>query len=68
MEKTRAIELLGGTISSAAQEIGCSYQAVRQWPEVLTRRIADRVEAALARRNDASRRRVRKSKSANAVS
>jgi len=50
MQKTQAIELLGGTVSSAANAIGISYQAVDKWPEVLPARIADRVLAAVARR------------------
>ena len=51
MLKTKAIELLGGSISAAAEAIGISYQAVNQWPEDLPPRIADRVYAALARKN-----------------
>lgn len=50
MEKRKAIELLGGTTRSAADAIGISYQAVKDWPDVLTPRIADRVEAACARK------------------
>lgn len=50
MLKTKAIELLGGTIPAAAEAIGISYQAVNQWPETLPDRIADRVYAALARK------------------
>lgn len=49
MEKQKAIELLGGTVRSAADAIGISYQAVKDWPEVLPPRIADRVEAAAYR-------------------
>lgn len=51
MLKTKAIELLGGTISAAAQAIGTTYQAVNQWPDELPPRIADRVQAAIARRH-----------------
>lgn len=53
MLKTKAIELLGGSVASAAREIGCSYQAVDKWPDEgeLPPRIADRVLAALARRH-----------------
>lgn len=58
MKKLRAIELLGGSIPEAAKAIGCSYQAVRQWPEDLTPRIADRVVAALTRRDPAAARRA----------
>lgn len=50
MLKTKAIELLGGTVSTAAKEIGISYQAVEKWPDVLPDRIADRVIAAVARK------------------
>ena len=50
MFKTKAIELLGGSITAAAEAIGISYQAVNQWPDVLPDRIADRVQAALARK------------------
>lgn len=49
MLKTEAIELLGGTISAAADAIGVSYQAVDKWPDVLPSRISDRVQAALWR-------------------
>lgn len=50
MIKSDAIALLGGTVASAALEIGCSYQAVDKWPDELPARIADRVQAALWRR------------------
>ena len=50
MLKTKAIELLGGTITAAANAIGISYQAVNKWPDVLPDRIADRVYAVLARK------------------
>lgn len=49
MNKAQAIELLGGTISAAADAVGITYQAVDKWPDVLPRRIQDRVEAALYR-------------------
>lgn len=51
MDKTKAIELLGGTVTAAAQAIGVSYQAVDKWPDVLPPRIVDRVQAALARKH-----------------
>ena len=51
MLKTQAIELLGGSVSAASEAIGISYQAVNQWPDVLPARIADRVYAAMARKN-----------------
>lgn len=46
MNKKDAINLLGGTPSAAAKAIGISPQAVNDWPEVLSARIADRVELA----------------------
>ncbi len=51
MHKIKAIELLGGTTAAAAEAIGCSYQAVKQWPDELPPRIADRVLAVLARKH-----------------
>lgn len=51
MDKAHATKLLGGTPTSAAAAIGISYQAYRQWPEVLTRKLEDRVIAAVARQN-----------------
>lgn len=51
MLKSKAIELLGGTIASTAKEIGISYQAVDKWPDVLPARIEDRVLAAVARKH-----------------
>lgn len=51
MLKTKAIELLGGSIVAAADAVGVSYQAVNQWPDELPARIADRVLAVLARRH-----------------
>lgn len=51
MQKTEAIQLLGGTIPAAAKAIGVSYQAVDKWPEVLPDRIADRVQAFLYRQS-----------------
>ncbi|CDS48937.1 hypothetical protein [Polaromonas sp. CG9_12] len=49
MQKLKAIELLGGSVSAAAKKVGVSYQAVNQWPEILPARIEDRVISALAR-------------------
>lgn len=49
MRKSEAIELLGGTVSAAADAVGVSYQAIGKWPEELPARIADRVQAALWR-------------------
>ena len=48
MKKKLAIELLGGSAAAAADELGCSYQAVMKWPETLPRRIADRVVGVFA--------------------
>jgi DNA-binding transcriptional regulator YdaS (Cro superfamily) len=50
MDKTTAIKLLGGTAKLAAQEIGITPQAVGQWPASLPPTIADRVQAAIARK------------------
>ena len=49
MKKTLAIELLGGSVGSAAKSIGINSQAISQWPDTLPSRLADRVIAALAR-------------------
>ncbi len=49
MEKSEAIDLLGGTRTSAAKAIGVKPQAISGWPDVLPPRIADRVQAALWR-------------------
>ena len=49
MKKDRAIQILGGSIPSAAAALGVSYQAVNQWPEDLPPRISDRVFAAAVR-------------------
>lgn len=53
MLKTEAIELLGGgSISETADTLCITYQAVDKWPDVLPRRIEDRVLGALARRTN----------------
>ena len=62
MNKAEALQLLGGTLTAAAAEIGISPQAVNDWPEVLPPRIADRVLAALYRREMAGKRRRRTAK------
>lgn len=49
MQKSKAIELLGGTVSSAAGAIGINPQAISQWPDELPPRLVDRVIAAIAR-------------------
>ena len=51
MLKAKAIELLGGTTSAASEAIGISYQAVDKWPEVLPKRIAERVLGVYARKH-----------------
>lgn len=51
MTKTEAIELLGGTVKSAADACQISSSAISQWPEELTKDHIDRVQAALYRRN-----------------
>ena len=51
MLKSKAIELLGGTIPAAAAAIGVTYHAIRKWPDVLPARISDRVLAAIARKH-----------------
>lgn len=53
MNKHQAIEQLGGSVSAAARAIGCTYQAIDKWPDELPPRIADRVQAALWRRQQA---------------
>jgi len=50
MNKARALELLGGTVATAAEAIGISSAAISQWPDELPPRIEDRVLAALARK------------------
>lgn len=50
MDKKTAINLLGGTVTAVADAIGITYQAVHDWPDVLSARIEDRVYAALARK------------------
>jgi len=51
MRKSKAIELLGGTVAAAAEAVGITYQGVEKWPDVLPSRIADRVVAAIARKH-----------------
>lgn len=51
MKKSRAIALLGGTVTSAAKATRVSRSAVSQWPDELPGRIEDRVLAALARQH-----------------
>lgn len=54
MNKKDAIKLLGGTLTSAAKEIGITPTAVSRWPENLSSAIRDRVQAALYRRSNAA--------------
>lgn len=49
MNKQKAIEMLGGTVSAAAEAMGVSYQAVDKWPDELPARIADRVLGVVAK-------------------
>lgn len=49
MKKAEAISLLGGTTATAARAIGITPSGVSQWPDDLTKAIADRVQAALWR-------------------
>lgn len=49
MKKSRALELLGGSVGTAADAIGISSAAVTQWPDDLPDRIVDRVIAALVK-------------------
>lgn len=49
MNKTEAIELLGGSTTATARAVGISPSAVSLWPDELPPRIADRVQAALWR-------------------
>lgn len=49
MKKACAIEKLGGTIPKVAAALGITYQGVRQWPDDLPPKIADRVFAAFVR-------------------
>jgi hypothetical protein len=49
MQKTTAINSLGGTVKRAAAAVGVSYQAVYKWPDTLSPRVADRIVAAMLR-------------------
>jgi hypothetical protein len=51
MQKSKAIELLGGTPTAAATACRITASAVSQWPEELTQAIENTVLAALARRH-----------------
>jgi len=49
MLKKDALNMLGGTVTSAARRIGVTVSAISQWPEELPESLADRVIAAIAR-------------------
>jgi hypothetical protein len=51
MKKQTALNLLGGTVATAAAHLGCGVKAVYKWPsdKPLPRPIADRVLAARVR-------------------
>jgi hypothetical protein len=53
MNKANAIELCGGSISSAAKELGITSSAISQWPETgeLPEGVQNRVLAYLARKH-----------------
>jgi hypothetical protein len=57
MKKQTAIALLGGTVREVATNLGCSTQAVYQWPDdgKLPRATADRVIATHVRMRAAAR-------------
>jgi hypothetical protein len=50
MHKLKAIEILGGTVSAAAEAMGVSYQAIDKWPDDLPPRIAERVLGVIAKK------------------
>ncbi len=49
MRKATAIRLLGGSTSAAAEAVGITPSAVRQWPDPLPIKVEDRVQAAIYR-------------------
>lgn len=53
MNKAKAIELCGGTVSAAAKELGITSSAISQWPESgdLPEGAQNRVLAYLARKH-----------------
>jgi hypothetical protein len=51
MNKQQAIDMLGGSVEAAAEQLGVTRQAVDKWPDVLPLRIADRVRGAWARKH-----------------
>ena len=62
MDKTEALKLLGGTTALAAKACRITSSAISQWPDVLNKDQTDRVQAALYRIAQASKR-TRKAKS-----
>jgi hypothetical protein len=50
MTKKQAIKHLGGTVRLAALAIGISDKAIYKWPAILSDKLRDRVEAAMARK------------------
>jgi len=55
MEKKTAIDLLGGSVTSAALACAISTSAISQWPDILTKDQTHRVQAALWRKQEALR-------------
>ncbi len=55
MEKKTAIDLLGGSVTSAALACDISPSAISQWPDILTKDQTHRVQAALWRKQEALR-------------
>lgn len=56
MKKRTAVAVLGGNMSEAARNIGCTPEAVRRWPtdqwdNITSKRICDLVLATLTRMN-----------------
>lgn len=59
MQKTEALELLGGTVRKASQLTGLSPQTLYSWPDTLTDLMVDRVHAALWRKQEREKREAR---------
>lgn len=55
MKKDEAIELLGGTVQKAAENLGVTPQAIYAWPETLTERQENRVHAFLWRQSQSAK-------------
>lgn len=51
MNKSEAIDALGGTVTAAAEACQISRSAISQWPDELTKDQVDRVQAALWRKS-----------------